>query len=95
MSAIEVVRRFVRRTYAGPMGIARRPPKSRLAPQHGPDILSQYRGQWVALVGDQVVAHAESSKQLASQLKALGTEGQEAVMQFVRPPVAGYVIGVG
>lgn len=95
MSAIEIMRRLVRRTYPGSMGIARRPPKSQLAPQHGPDALSQYSGQWVALIGERVVAHAGSSKELAVQLKALGGEGRQAVMRFVRPPAAGYVIGVG
>ncbi len=95
MSAIEIMRRLVRRTYPGPMGIARRPPRSHLSPQHNPDALAQYSGEWVALVGERVVAHAGSSKELAVQLKGLGAEGREAVMRFVRPPAAGYVIGVG
>ena len=81
------------RSYADSMGSGAQPPGKPLAPLRRPASWSRYEGQWIAVVGDRVVAHGETSRELASHLKVLGPEGREAVMQFVSPPVNGYVIG--
>jgi hypothetical protein len=87
--------RLLRSAYAGRMGIARRQPGDRIPPVPRPKNLDQYANEWVAILDGGVVAHASSSGALALELKKLGVYGQDAVMQYVRPPVSGYVIGVG
>ena len=97
MRVVDVMRNLVKRVYAEPMGIARRGPGpgERIAPVHRPEAIRQFENQWVGIREGQVIAHAATSRELATELKKLGSEGEDAVMQFVRPPVAGYVIGVG
>ena len=87
--------RLFRLAYPGSMGIARRDPGDRIPPVPRPKTLDQYASQWVAILDGTVIASASSSGGLALELKKLGANGQDAVMQFVRPPVSGYVIGVG
>jgi hypothetical protein len=77
------------------MGVARREPGDRIPPVPRPTNLKLYADEWVAILDGAVVAHASSSGALALELKKLGARGQDAVMQYVRPPVSGYVIGAG
>ena len=81
--------------YPRSVAIARREPGDRIPPVPRPKNLDQYQNEWVAVIGGEVVAHASSSGELAVELKKLGPQGQDAVMQYVRPPVSGYVVGVG
>jgi Family of unknown function (DUF5678) len=81
--------------YPGRVAIARREPGDRVPPVPRPKNLDQYQNQWVAVLRGEVVAHGSSSGELAVELKKLGAQGQDAVMQYVRPPVSGYVVGVG
>jgi hypothetical protein len=76
------------------MAITQRQPGDRIPPVPRPD-LAEYEGQWVAVLNGKVVAAASSSGGLAVELKKLGPAGRDAVMQFVPPPVSGYVIGAG
>jgi hypothetical protein len=95
MRITDVLRNLGHPKYPGVMGIARRPPKTHLEPEHRPPDLARFENKWVGVLNGRVIADADTSSELASALKELGPEGREAVMQFVRPTVAGYVIGVG
>lgn len=57
--------------------------------------LDQYEGQWVATKHGRVVAHATSSRELAKRVRELGADGEDAVAEFVAPPSATWVVGVG
>jgi hypothetical protein len=70
-------------------------PSGRIPPSPRPEGIEDHAGRWVAVADGKIVAAADSSRELAVRLKELGSLGQDAAMQFVRPPVAGYVIGVG
>jgi hypothetical protein len=89
------VARLLGRTYPGPVGISRSVPDGYIPPLRRPQGIEEYAGQWVAVAGGRVIVAASSSRELAVKLRALGGEAQDAVMQYVRPPVAGYIIGVG
>jgi hypothetical protein len=81
--------------YPEEMGIARSVPSGHIPPVPRPIGIEQYAGRWVAVANGVVVAAADTSRGLARELIELGPAAEDAVMQFVRPPVAGYVIGVG
>jgi hypothetical protein len=87
--------KFARLAYPDRMAIARRDPGDRIPPAPRPHNLERYESQWIAVLEGKVIAQASSSGDLAAELKKVGPMGQDAVMQYVRPPVAGYVIGVG
>jgi hypothetical protein len=92
---IATVARLLGRTYPDPVGISRSMPDGYIPPLRRPEGIEEYAGQWVAIAGGKVIVAAGSSRELAVKLRALGSEAQDAVMQYVRPPVAGYIIGVG
>lgn len=61
-----------------------------------PSSLDQYEGLWVALVGDQVVAAANSSHALAMDLHKMDHRKRaKAVVEYVRPTGDSYIVGVG
>ncbi len=86
--------RFVQRLYRNDMPIARQPGRQ-IPPVERPVGIEQYEGRWVAVLHGEVIASALDDRALARELRLLGPDAQDAVMQFVRPPVAGYIIGVG
>jgi hypothetical protein len=81
--------------YGKDVAISRRPEAGRVPPVARPAELQRYEGKWVALLDGKVLVSADTDVQLASKLRQLGPQGQEAVMHFIRPAMAGYVIGVG
>ncbi len=95
MRAVDILQRLHLR-YAQRVAFARRPSKDQIPPVRRPTELLQYANLWVAVIGDhEVIAWAPTSRELARKLLALGPVAQEAVVQFVRPAVASYIIGVG
>lgn len=69
---------------------------ARMAPVTRARMLDAYSGLWVAVIGDQVVAAAESSHQLALQLHNMDHRRRAmAVTEYVRPDSDVYIVGVG
>lgn len=89
------VTRFLKRNYRESVPIAYRPQPNQIPPVELPLGIEQYEGEWVAVFQGRVLASAPTDRELAHKLRELGPDGQEAVMRFVRPPMGGYVIGVG
>ena len=89
------VTRFLRRHYREDVSIARQPQPGQIPAVELPEGIEQYEGQWVAVLRGKIVASAQTDRELARKLRLLGSDGQEAVMRFVRPPMSGYIIGVG
>ena len=75
--------------------LARQPQPGQVPPVKQPVGIERYEGLWVAILDDDVIAYAPTSRELATKLKGMGPRGQEATVRFVKPPVAGYVVGVG
>jgi hypothetical protein len=69
---------------AGELEAAPRPPE-----------LEKYVGQWVAIKGGRVVASAQTAVGLVDEVKALGDEGIDAVVEYVSPPSSSWMVGVG
>lgn len=80
--------------YRRPMPLGPRPGK-RVRTLPAPADLQEYEGEWVAVIGTQVIDHATSARELAVKLRDRGPEGRRATAQFVPPPAQGYRIGVG
>lgn len=81
------------RRYAGDMSRDRR---RGVAPIPRPDSLHGLDGKWVALVGDKVIAAAETSHQLALHLHSMDAHlTSRAVVEYVRPGGDAYIVGVG
>ena len=59
------------------------------------DDLDNFVGKWVAVRAGEVVAVADSSRALVYELRKLGTRGEGAVAQYVRPSTDGYIVGIG
>ena len=95
MGSTRVLRWFRRPNDDGEVPIARRPVDGLIPPTHRPTALAGYEGLWVALLNGEVIASAETSRDLAAVLRSMGSQTQDSVMQYVRPPVSGYVVGVG
>jgi len=96
MSAISLLLRWFQiQNDDGEVPIARRPVDGLIPPAHRPAALAGYEGRWVALLHGEVIASAENSRDLAAVLRSMGSHTQDSVMQYVRPPVSGYVVGVG
>lgn len=71
-------------------------PRARVAPVPRAPRLDDYQGLWVATIGDEVVAAAETSHQLALQLHNMDHRRREqAVTEYVRPNGDAYIVGVG
>ena len=88
-----LLRRIIRR-YRVPMGIARQPQERiRALPALGE--LDQWVNHWVAVKDGKVIAAALKSSDLGYRLHQMGPAAQGAVMQFVRPAVDGFIVGVG
>ncbi len=91
------VRRWLRRSrrgYRGVVGNSR--PQQRLAPIPRPAGLEQYAGMWVAVIAGEVVAAEETSRALAFRLHQMDhLKRRRAVMEYVRPTAAAYVVGAG
>lgn len=59
-------------------------------------MLNNYQGLWVAVVGDEVIAAAPTSHELALQLHHMDHRKRErAVVEFARPDSDAYIVGVG
>jgi hypothetical protein len=89
------IARLFRWRYREDVGIGRQPGQEQVPPAQRPQDLADYAGHWVALLRGNVIASADNDRELAQKLKNLGPDGENAVMQYVRPPVSGYVVGVG
>lgn len=69
---------------------------TRVAPVPRAPRLDDYQGLWVATIGDEVVAAANTSHQLALQLHNMDHRRREqAVTEYVRPNSDAYIVGVG
>jgi hypothetical protein len=80
--------------YRRRMGIARRP-EQHIRPVPRVEGLDRYENFWVAVRGGEVVAAAETSRELAYQLRKMGSRAEGAVMQFVRPASDAFIVGIG
>lgn len=75
--------------------ISRRSPR-RLEPIRRPPDLDRWAGHWVALKQGEVIAAASTSSELAFRLRELGSKGEGAVTEYVRPGHEdAYAVGVG
>lgn len=95
MRLVAALAKLLGRKYPQGMGISRARPAGYVPPMPRPEGIESYAGRWVAVAHGKVIAAADTSQELAKTMRALGTEADDAAMQFVRPPVAGYIIGVG
>jgi hypothetical protein len=86
--------RWIMRKYPRTMGIARRP-QERIRSLPRPAGLDRWVNHWVATKGDEVIAAAATSRELAYRLREMGDAGRGAVMQFVHPDSDAYVVGAG
>lgn len=75
------------------MGVARS--GGRVEPERRLSDLDEFEGQWVAVKDGQVVAVAATSRALVYEVHKLGESGKGAVAQYVAPPTAAFMIGVG
>lgn len=80
-----------RRAYARDMGMQGR--HRRLEPVRQPPELHEFRGKWVAVKDGRVVAAANSSLELVSEVRRQLLKG--AVAQYVPEPSDTITIGVG
>jgi hypothetical protein len=70
--------------------------RGRVAPVPRPSALDAYHGLWVAMIGDEIVAAAETSHDLALQLHSMDHRRRARVVtEFVRPDSDAYIVGVG
>lgn len=83
-------RRGYRLSVSGP---ARSSPAAQPVPR--PAELDHFIGKWVAVKDGQVIAVAETSRGLVYEVHKLGSSAKGAVAQYVPPPKAGYMVGVG
>ncbi len=68
----------------------------RVSPLPRPARLARYEGLWVAVIGLEVVAAAETSQQLALMLNDMDHRRRsQVVIEFVRPTTDSYVVGAG
>ena len=70
----------IRSRYRGEM------PLARMAPIPRPPALDSYHGLWVATIGDEIVAAAETSHQLALQLHNMDHRSAARCRDRVRTP---------
>ncbi len=71
-------------------------PARRVAPAPRPAALDDFVGKWIAVSDGQVVAAAETSRQLALQVHSMDRQLREkVVVEFVRPASDSYIVGVG
>lgn len=64
-------------------------------PIRRPPAYEEYEGEWIAVLQGKVIAHAPKSADLLEQVRALGREGEQAVVEFVSPPSDTWLVGVG
>lgn len=69
-------------------------PEAPLKPMRYLSELDRYVGKWVAVKGGHVLTYADTSTDLAVRLRQR-EDARGAVIQFVRPEVNAYVVGVG
>ncbi len=70
-----------------------RGPKAHPVPQ--PEALAEWKGYWVAVLDDQVIAAAHSPRELAAELHSKGPAAAKAVARYVPESSDVIVIGVG
>jgi hypothetical protein len=59
-------------------------------------VLDEFEGRWVATIDGEVVAAADTSRQLAGRLHSMDHRKRErAVVEYVRPTSDSYIVGVG
>lgn len=67
-----------------------------LAPIPRPAGLEGFAGMWVARIGDDVIAAAPTSRELAYTLHTMDHRKRaEAVMEYVRPSSDAFIVGAG
>lgn len=82
-----------RRAYDRGMGMQGR--HRRVEPVRQPPELHEFRGKWVAVKDGRVVAAANSSLELVSEVRRQGPLMKGAVAQYVPEPSDTIIIGVG
>lgn len=82
-----------RRTYCRGMEQRRKPP--RVAPERKPAGLDSWAGLWVAVKDGEVIAAAQTSRELVPRVREKGEAGHGAVARFVPQASRDIVIGVG
>lgn len=83
----------LRRRYRSGMAVSRH--HGRVDPVPHLEALDQWVNHWVAVKDGRVIAAAPTSRELAYELKKMGSRAKGAVAQFVRPASDGYIVGVG
>ena len=90
---IKLWRQRSRDGYRDDMGLARKAGRVNSVPR--PQVLDEYPGEWVALLGDNVVAHSISSREVVRQLKRMGPAGEDAVLMRSAAPTDALAVGLG
>ena len=86
---------FRRRRYGGGVPISRQP-VAKVPPVRRPPALDGLEGKWVARVGDEVIAAADTSRELALVLHRLDHRKRDgAVVEYVRPSSDAFIVGLG
>jgi hypothetical protein len=88
------VLRSLRRLYSRDMPLGPKPAR-KIAPVRAPDDLQEFVGMWVAVKNRKVIAHASSARELATQLRSMGSARRGAVAQFVPEPAEAFRVGLG
>ncbi len=68
---------------------------SEFEPVQRPAELDKYVGKWVAVKAGRVVAAADTAPALVELVQALGSEGEDAIAEYVAPPSTSWMVGVG
>lgn len=55
----------------------------------------RFENHWVAVKDGEIVAAAETSRDLVVEMRRLGSRAAGATAEFVRPAADGYIVGVG
>jgi len=59
------------------------------------EVKDRFVNMWVAVKDDKIIAVSETSRGLVYELHKLGSTGEGAVAEYVRPPSPAYIVGVG
>ncbi|MEA3078004.1 MAG: hypothetical protein QOF60_2912 [Actinomycetota bacterium] len=67
-----------------------------MEPVHRPEWAEAFAGNWIAVIDDEVIAVARTSKVLAYELHKMDHRKRSmATIEFVRPTSDAFIVGVG